>query len=49
MRKLKPGETYCIMCNKIFKKKNLDRHDNSIAHEKMVLKSVNSIIKNNAK
>jgi hypothetical protein len=40
---LKEGETYCIICKQVFLKRNLDRHDNSMKHEKMVIKSINKI------
>ena len=38
--KLNEGEMYCISCNQVIKKINLDRHDNSVKHEKEVLKFV---------
>lgn len=41
--KLKEGEVYCVICRKIIKKTNLDRHDNSIEHENMVRESVEKI------
>lgn len=43
--KLKEGETYCITCKQIIKSKNLDRHDNSVKHEKEVLKFANRMAK----
>lgn len=31
---LKPDEVYCVICKQIVKRKNLDRHDNGIKHER---------------
>jgi hypothetical protein len=38
--KLNEGEMYCIVCNQVIKKINLNRHDNSVKHKKEVLKFV---------
>lgn len=35
--KLREGEMYCISCDLVIKKINLERHDNSKKHEKAVL------------
>jgi len=35
--KLREGEMYCISCNQVIKKINLNRHDNSLKHENAVM------------
>ena len=44
--KLNKGEMYCISCEQVIKKINLNRHDNSMKHEKAVLSFLKRMKKN---
>jgi len=35
--KLREGDMYCVCCDQVIKKTNLERHDNSKKHKKAVL------------